>query len=164
MVDPRPRRPFDESLFVICFAALYRNAVAARLGPADAAARRRVRELLDPRRVLRSARRTLDELHTDLKRRAEEGVILAREAARARDEGANRRDAARRLEKMSPYQLHRVRPLSELLDSLPEDLAAIELGEGIAWRTQALFEPMADVVHAQHAALDVLEKRLGDTR
>jgi len=41
LVDPRPRRPFEEALFVICFAALYRNAVATRLGSVDAAARAR---------------------------------------------------------------------------------------------------------------------------
>ena len=123
-------------------------------------AERRVSELLDPRRVLAAARRTHQELLADLEARVDAGNKLAAEAGRARSDGKTDAEIVSRLEKLGSYQLHRVRPLSELMASLPEDLLRLELEHGIAARTQLLFAPMAERVRAEGAILDRLEAAL----
>ncbi len=158
LVDPRPRRPFEEVLFLVCFAASYRPAVLARLGSADADTRRVV-GLLDPLRLLRSARSALRTLLADLDERVRSGHDLVAEAREATSEGAGPSEIARRLERRSAYQLHRVRPFTELVASLPEDLQRFELGEGIGLRVDLLFAPLAAQARAQIAALDDLEAR-----
>jgi hypothetical protein len=168
LVDARAERPFDEVLFVICFAASYGPAIAARVKgearPLTPSARVRVAKLLDPQRVLLLARRALGDVLMDVERRAKEAVELDREARAALAAQASPEEIAARLEKLSPYQMHRVRPFADFLTSLPEDVFRFELSEGIALRRALLFEPLAEEIRAQMAILDGLEKKLAARR
>jgi hypothetical protein len=164
LVDSRTHRPFEEVLFVLCFASSYRDAIVARvrgeprvLAPA---ARRRVAELLNPRRVVEGARRTLGQVLADLERRSSEGRKLQEEADRGRRAGLREAQIIERLEAMSPYQLQRVRPLRDLMNSLPEDLVRIELGSAMGLRTSLLFDPLAEQIRAEMAILDRIDERL----
>jgi hypothetical protein len=164
IIEPRSRRPLEESLFVACFAATYRTPILARIGSDPrsdrAEAERRLSELLDPRRVLSAARRTHQDLFADLQARVSDGKKLAEEAQRAKAAGKTDAEIVARLEKLGSYQLHRVRPLSELMASLPQDLLRLELEHGIAARTQLLFGPMAERARAEGMILDELERAL----
>jgi hypothetical protein len=164
IIEPRGRRALEEALFVACFASTYRSAILSRVRPDDGglsgAARRRVSELLDPKRILASARRTHQELLADLEARVAAGAKLVQEVQRARGEGIADADIVHRLERLGSYQLHRVRPLSELMASLPDDLLRVELDRGIAARTMLLFEPLAERTRAERAILDRLEAAL----
>jgi hypothetical protein len=164
LVNTRAQRPFDEVLFVICFAASYRPAIVSRvkgdahpLTPND---RRRVGDLLDPRRVLRAAQRALREVLADVELRAKQASELDREARAALAAHTPPAEIAARLEKLSPYQLHRVRPFADFITSLPEDLFRFELSEGIDLRRRLLFEPLAEQIRAQAAILDGLDLKL----
>jgi hypothetical protein len=164
LVDTRPSRPFEEVLFVVYFTASYRGAILARVeGDAHALApseRRRAVGLLDPHRVIEAARRTLILVLADVETRAAEGAVLSGAAHAARAEGALLTEIAGRLERLSPYQMHRVRPFAEMLTSLPEDLLVFEISEGIDLRVKLIFEPLAEQIRRQLAILEQVELRL----
>jgi hypothetical protein len=164
LVDTRPFRPFDEVLFVVYFTASYQRAIVVRIEGDGLAAtkRRRVAELLDPRLVIKASRRALARVLADVETRATEGGALSRAAHAARAEGASLDDIAARLERLSPYQMHRVRPFAELLTSLPEDLLAFELAEGIDLRVELIFEPVAERIRRELAILEQLDLRLAE--
>jgi hypothetical protein len=166
LVDTHPGRPFEEVLFVVYVTASYRSTIVARVdGDAHALApseRRRAAELLDPHRVIEAARRTLALVLADVETRAAEGYALGRAAHAARGEGASLDEIAARLERLSPYQMHRVRPFAEMLMSLPEDLLRFEVSEGIELRVKLIFEPLAEQIRRQLAILDQLELRLAE--
>lgn len=139
-------RPFEEALFVVCFAASYGAAIRTRMGRASSA--------LDPHHLVARARRDRKALLEDLEERIRSGRSLAKAVARAD------RDALRTLDPKESYQLHRVRALPDILDSLPEDVRHFEVTRGISVRIDLLFEPLAARTRAELTALDKLEAKL----
>jgi hypothetical protein len=166
LTDRGASRPFEEIVFVVCFAASYRDAIVSRVGGARLApaARRRVAALLDSRRMLEDAKRTLRKALVDLESRIEEGTSLEDEARRGRSAGLTDGEIVRRLEALSPYQMHATRTLSSLLLSLPDDLRKFEIDGGIGLRVRLLFRPLADSVRAELSILDALSERVKDVR
>ncbi|RKG94110.1 hypothetical protein [Corallococcus terminator] len=160
----RERAPLEEALFVVCFAASYRDAVLSRVeGRARApspAVRRRVERALDPLRLLREAQRTSAAVLADLEERVESGLRYEAKAREALARAEPEADVVRALEAAGSYQLHRVRPLGEVLLALPEDLRKFELTEGMGLRSRLLFAPLAERARAEHAVLERLEARL----
>ncbi len=158
------RAPLDEALFVACFAASYRKPILARvLGrvPAlSASARRRVAQVLDPVRILREARRSTTTVLADLEERVRASLEMDEAAREALGTGASEEQAVRKLEALGSYQLHRVRPLAEVLLGLPEDLRRFELTEGMGVRARLLFAPLAERARAELALLERLEQHL----
>ncbi|OJT26807.1 hypothetical protein BO221_01925 [Archangium sp. Cb G35] len=157
------RAPLEEALFVACFAASYLKAILARVQGRTVlgtAARRRVAQVLDPARILRNARRNTAAVLADLEERLRSGLALEEAAGEALAEGASEAQVVRRLESLGSYQLHRVRPLAELLLGLPDDLRRFELTEGIGMRSRLLFAPLAERSRAELALLERLEQHL----
>jgi hypothetical protein len=154
LVTPSPLRPFEETLFVILFATSYRALVLRRVEQASApVAKKRVARALDPKLLLASARRDLARQCADLEERIESGDQLREAAAKAFARGTSDRETVAILERISPYQLHNVRPLGELLLSLPPDIRRYEIGDGITARRDLMFAPLLQIVRAQ---LDVI--------
>jgi hypothetical protein len=156
LVAARAERTFDEMLFLVLFAASYRDLVALH-DPS-----KRVEDLLDPRRLLRAARSTVSSVSADLETRVAAGHAIERSVADATQRGLDAIAIARRLEQVDAYQLQRIRSLSELFASLPDAIARHEVERGIALRRQLLFEPLAERARAELAILDRLEKQLAD--
>jgi hypothetical protein len=158
------RAPFDEALFVACFAASYRKPILARVqgrGPAlSATARRRVAQVLDPVRILRAARRGTAAVLADLEERVRSSLALEEAARGALGQGASEEQVVRSWESLGSYQLHRVRPLAEVLLALPEDLRRFELAEGMGVRARLLFAPLAERARAELVLLERLEQHL----
>lgn len=158
------RLPLEEALFVVCFAASYRDAVLTRVegrGRAPSASvRRRVERALDPVRLVASARRTAASLLEDLEEREVAGFALQAQARAALEHGVSDAELARRVEDLGGHQLQRVRPLGELLLALPEDLRRFELTEGMGLRSWLLFAPLAERARAEVAVLERLERAL----
>lgn len=158
VAEGRGRRPFEEALFVVCFLASYRELLLARARDATTpAARKRLATLLDARRALRSVRRTWHDLVDDLETRIAGSRRLEEEARKALSLRAGKAETAKRLSQAGSYQLERIRPITELLGALPDDLLSFELEAGIARRTALLFEPLAERARAERAILDRLE-------
>jgi hypothetical protein len=160
----RERAPLEEALFAVCFAASYRDAVLSRVeGRAralSAAVRKRVEKALDPLRLVREAQRTSAAVLADLEERVESGLRYEEHARKALARSEPEADVVRALEAAGSYQLHRVRPLGEVLLALPEDLRQFELTEGMGLRSRLLFAPLAERARAEHAVLAKLEARL----
>ncbi len=159
------RAPLDETLFVACFAACYLPAILARVQGRTAlssAARRRVARLLEPVRILRNARRHTAALVADLEERVRSSRELAHAMREASARGATDAQVVERMESLGSYQLHRVRPLTQVLLDLPEDLRRIELTDAWVVRQRLLFEPQAERARAELALLERLERRLTD--
>ncbi|WP_257447930.1 hypothetical protein [Archangium lipolyticum] len=158
------RAPLDETLFVACFAASYLEAVLARVrGQAPALstpARRRVARMLDPSRILREARRSTAAVLADLEERVRSSLVFEEAARDALAKEASAEEVARRWESLGSYQLHRVRPLAEVLLGLPDDLRRFELEKGMGVRARLLFEPLAERTRAELALLERLEQQL----
>jgi hypothetical protein len=159
IVEPRGRRPFEESLFVACFVHTYRQPLLDRIGDHDAGdSRKRMSELLDPRRVLIEAQRTHRDLLADLEARVTAGKRIVGEAGAARAQGLGDADIVRKLEQLGPYQLQRVRTVSELMQAMPMDIVRAELEQGITARTELLFEPLAERTRTELATLERLAR------
>jgi hypothetical protein len=158
------RAPLDEALFVACFAASYLEAVLARVrGQAPALstpARRRVARMLDPKRILREARRSTAAVLADLEERVHSSRVMDEAAREALASTASAEEVARRWESLGSYQLHRVRPLTEVLLGLPDDLKRFELEKGMEVRARLLFAPLAERARADLALLERLERQL----
>lgn len=158
------RAPLEEALFVACFAASYRDAILARVRGRtpvlSTTARRRVARVLEPGRILREARRSTQAVLADLEERVRSGAELEAAARGALEEGASEEQVVRRLESLGSYQLHRVRPLAELLLGLPDDLRRFELEKGLGVRSRLLFAPLAERARAELALLERLEQHL----
>ncbi|HEY4176850.1 MAG TPA: hypothetical protein VGM90_08465 [Kofleriaceae bacterium] len=155
LVAPAAARSFETQLFVLLFAASYRALVIRRTEQAGApVARKRIAKALDPRAIVAGLRSTLARQHADLKARISEGDELREAAAAGRAKGHDDAQIVRHLERLSSYQLHHVRPLGELLMSLPASLRAYELSDGIEARTRLVFEPLLRQTIAQQALLE----------
>lgn len=158
------RAPLEEALFVACFAASYLEAILTRVKGRtpvlSTTARRRVARVLEPARILREARRNTEAVLADLEERVRSSRELEEAAARALEEGASEEQVVRRLESLGSYQLHRVRPLAELLLGLPDDLRRFELTKGLGLRSRLLFAPLAERARAELALLERLEQHL----
>ncbi len=159
LVAPSPTRSFEESLFVVLFAASYRAHVIRRVEPAPVA-RKRVARALDPRMIIAGLRRELQRQCDDLEKRIAEGDQLRQAAERARERGADDREVAAIMEKLSTYQLHYLRPLGELLLSLPPEIRRHEMGDGITARRELVFGPLLAVTRAQLQQLVAIERSL----
>jgi hypothetical protein len=158
------RPPVEEALFRVLFAASYRGAVLARVEGrtrnVPATVRRRVEKALDPLRLLASARKTAASVLADLEERVHSGLQMHEQARAGLARGQSPEDLVRQMEARDSYQLHRVKPLGELLLALPEDLRDFELREGMALRAHLLFEPLAERARAELALLERLERKL----
>lgn len=159
LVAPSPTRSFEESLFVVLFAASYRAHVIRRVEHAPVA-RKQVARALDPRVVIAGLRRELKRQGDDLERRIAEGDQLRDAAARARAAGADDREVAAIMEELSTYQLHYVRPLGDLLLSLPPEIRRHEMAEGITARRELVFRPLLALTRAQQQQLAAIEVAL----
>ncbi|MEJ7734146.1 MAG: hypothetical protein WKG00_33750, partial [Polyangiaceae bacterium] len=159
IVEPRGRRPFEESLFVACFVHTYRQPLLDRIGDHDGGdSKKRMSELLDPRRVLTEAQRTHRDLLADLEARVTAGKRIVGEAGAARAQGLDDASIVRKLEQLGPYQLQRVRTVSELMQAMPMDIVRAELEQGITARTELLFEPLAERTRTELATLERLAR------
>lgn len=155
-------RPFEEVVFVASFALAYRDAVVGKVrgpSPISLAARRRVGDLLSPKRIVTSARRRLLEAADDLDARVTAGLAMERHAALAAKHGVPDADIARELGRSFPYQLHGMRPFEELIRSLPAELRAFELSKGPGLRARVLFRPLAAQMRAE---IEILDRLLGE--
>lgn len=153
-----PDRSFEEGLFVILFASSYRALVMRRAEQAGApVARRHVARALDPRVIVATLRRALTKQIADLEERMASGDQLYAAASSLRAAGAPDPAIVRELERISPYQLHYMRPLGELLLSLPVDIRHYEMGEGITARRELIFAPLLQLARAQLAVLTNLD-------
>ncbi len=164
LVQPGQPRTFEETVFVLCFAVGYGEMLASRIvgagGRANPSTRRRVVELLDPRRVLADGKRSLTTLLVDLEERVRSGLVSSEAGRAGGGPGGSEADTVRRLERAGAYQLQHVRPLAEFLLTLPDDLRAFELTRGMQLRAELLFAPLAEGVRAQQAILDALGAKL----
>jgi hypothetical protein len=162
------RAPLDEALFVAYFAASYREPILARVRgrvpTLSAPGRRRVTQMLDPVRILREARRSTAAVLADLEERVRAGLEMDEAARDALSTGASEEQVVRKLEALGSYQLHRVRPLGELLLGLPEDLRRFELTRGMGMRARLLFAPLAERARAEQVLLEKLEQHLTSQR
>jgi len=153
-----PHRTFEESLFVVLFAASYRALVIRRAEQAGApVARKHVAKTLDPRAVIAGLRRALAKQLADLEERMASGDALFAAAAAGHARGATDAEILAELERISPYQLHHIRPLSELLLALPVDVRRYEIGAGIIARRDLIFAPLLHQTRAQQQLLAKLE-------
>lgn len=134
-------RALEGDLFLVTFATCY--------GPLLGKRSAKTRKILDPAALLRSASLRAERLVSDLDERVRSSNALADASRAARERGASDEDIAAGLEKESAYQLNRVRPLATLLLSLPADLRAFELDQGMAMRCRLLFEPLAQRARAE---------------
>jgi len=143
LVEVTPDRSFEEGLFVILFAAAYRTLVIRRAEQAGApVARKRVARALDPRVIITALRRMLTRQHTDLRERMAGGDRLLAAARAGRVAGDDDATIIRRLETISPYQLHHIRPLHQLLLGLPPEIREFEMTDGIVARRDLVFAPL----------------------
>ncbi len=158
------RPPFEEALFTVLFAASYRSAVLVRVEGrtrnVPATVRRRVERALDPLRLLAAARKTAASVLEDLEVRVTSGLRMHEQARVGLARGLTPEVLVPQLEASDSYQLHRVRPLRELLLTLPEDLLDFELRQGMGLRAHLLFEPLAERARADVALLERLERKL----
>lgn len=160
LVEPSaalPPRPLETSLFVLTFASLYRPVLVRRLrlDTRPTPLQRRLGRLLDPRRIRRRAQRRARDLLADLDARIADGEAMqaALDAAPAEDDDARRHA----ITAFGSYQLERVRPVEEVLASLPEDVRRVELDRGPGVRARLLFAPLAAVVRRELEVLDALD-------
>ncbi|MFZ5479719.1 MAG: hypothetical protein ACOZNI_23345 [Myxococcota bacterium] len=155
LTDPRAARRFEEVLLLATVAGAYSETIAARVHGGDA---RRVRQRLDPRAILRAERRRLADALVDMEARRDAGPALAAVARAALAEGLAPVDVAARLAVDGPpYQLHPMRPLPEVVASLPPAMARYEVERGLERRARVLFAPLADDLRAKIAILERLE-------
>ncbi len=155
LVDPRGARRFEEVVLVATVSASYAETIAARV--ATPAEQRRVRSRLDPRAVLRAERERLSAALADLEARRDAGPRLAATSRAALAAGEGVEGAAVALEaRGTPYQLHAMRPLRELIRALPAPLQRFEMEHGMALRTRWMFTPLCDELVARIAILDRL--------
>lgn len=158
LADPRAVRTFEETVFLMCAAACYRDAIAARARGGARGGDRIVLSRLDPQRILVRERRRLAGALVDLEERIEAGLDMERIA---RATTLSPPALAELLErKKGAYQLHPMRSFSELVATLPEELARFELGPGMGVRARTLFTPLAEQLRARIAILDRLETQL----
>lgn len=160
LVEPgpnQPRRTLETSLFVLCFASLYRPVLTRRLRleTRPPALRRRLSRMLAPRTILAHARSRARDLLADLDERIASGEAMqqALDHAPATDEAT--RIAA--IKSLGAYQLERMRPVSEVFDALPPDVREVELRRGPGLRAKLLFAPLAEVLRHELTVLDGLE-------
>jgi hypothetical protein len=156
-----PERTFEEGLFVVLFASSYRALVMRRAEQAGApVARRHVARALDPRVIIATLRRALTKQIADLEERMASGDQLYAAASSLRAAGASDTAIVRELERISPYQLNYMRPLGELLLSLPIDIRRYEMSDGITARRELIFTPLLQLARAQLGVLAKLETKL----
>jgi hypothetical protein len=125
-----------------------------------AGAKKRLAALLDPGAAVERARGIAAAVRSDLEARISGGRDLEREVARARAANATTPELVRRLAKAGSYQLDRVRPLSELMATLPDDIVHTEIDRGIGRRISMLFEPLAARARAEEEILSTLHASL----
>lgn len=158
LVAPAPARSFEESLFVVLFAASYRAHVIRRVEQASApVARKRVARALDPKAIVAGLRRELRRQCDDLEERIASGDQLRDAVVRAHAAGADDREIVKTMERLSTYQLHHVRPLGELLLSLAPDVRRHEMTDGITARRELVFGPLLALTRAQLDLLTTIE-------
>jgi len=161
LVEWTPARTFEEGLFVILFCTAYRSALLRRAEQAGApVGKAHLARTLEPRRIAATMRRALLRQRADLEQRISEGEQLLEAALAAREAGASDADIVREIETLSPYQMQHVRPLGEMLLSLPPALRRFEISDGIAARRDLIFQPLLEHTIAQLDVLTHVEERI----
>jgi hypothetical protein len=144
-------------VFVVALMAAYRGPLLEQLTADEAD---RMRGVLDPRRLIGRVRRRTERVLRDLETRIAQSGQMAREGAEWRRAGVSETVIAARLEQLGVYQLQHVREFASFVLSLPEDLRVFELGPGFHFRSQIIFETLAEQMRGQLRALGGLEARL----
>jgi len=150
-------RSFEEAVFVVALMAGYRARLLEQVTPEEA---ERLREQLEPGRLVARVRRRIERVLGDLEARIASSADMVRAAAELRGLGAKEEVIAVRLEELGVYQLQHVRSFADFVLSLPQDLRAFELGPGFMHRSRIIFETLAENARAQLRALDGLAARL----
>ncbi len=136
---------FPETLFVLHFAASYRDILRARVVAAgdrlSPTARRRLGMVLDPKRILKRAIQDNELLIDDLRGRLELDRDFEAEVEHLRSAKGDV-DITEALTKIGAYQLERVQPLKQLHRMLPPDLKRFELAFGVKGRREMIFQPL----------------------
>jgi hypothetical protein len=155
ITDARIQRRFEEVILLAAVAASYVDAVAARLGGAEA---RRVRARLNRQAILRGERQRLEAALADLDARHAAGPAIGAAGRSAIERGADLAAAAAAVERSgAPYQLHPMRPFREVIGALPPALARYELTRGPDERARWIFGPLAEELRARIGILERLE-------
>jgi hypothetical protein len=150
-------RSFDEAVFVVALMAAYRGPLLEQLTADEA---KRMRGVLDPRRLIGRVRRRTERVLRHLETRIAQSAEMAREGAEGQRAGVHEKVIAAQLERLGAYQLQHVRAFASFVLSLPEDLRAFELGPGFQFRSRVIFETLAEQMRGQLRALGGLEARL----
>jgi hypothetical protein len=150
-------RSFDEAVFVVALMAAYRGPLLEQLSAADAD---RMRDLLDPTRLIARVRRRTERVLHDLETRIAQAAQVAREGAESQRAGVPETAIAARLERLGVYRLQHVREFASFVLSLPDDLRTFELGPGFHFRSRIIYETLAEQMRGQLRALRGLEARL----
>ncbi len=154
---------FHETLFVLHFAASYRDILRARVLASGEnlppVTRRRLSNVLDPKRIAKRAIRDCELLVADLEQRLKLDRDLETELGRLRTITSDDTIACV-LTNIGAYQLERVQPLRQLMRMLPEDLRRAELTRGVSGRRHMLFEPLLARCRTELALLRGLAESL----
>lgn len=157
ITDPRRPKRLEEVVLLATVAGAYGALIARRARAGGGADERRARARLDPAAIVRAEVRRLTDALDDMERRREAGPRLAEAGRAALARGLSPTDAATAVARGGlPYQLHPMRPLPELVATLPAALQVYELTEGPAWRAQAMFAPLAEELRARIRILEGL--------
>ena len=158
---------FEETLFVLHFAASYRDILRARVvGAGESLApsmRKRLATILDGKRIVKRAVRNREQMAADLRQRLADDRSLEGELERLRATVADR-DLVTAMSELGGYQLERVQPLKRLMAMLPADLRRTELATGIATRRERIFEPLLARTEVELRLLRGLADQLGVNR
>lgn len=138
---------FPETLFVLHFAASYRDILRARVNATgdklSTADRRRLGLVLDPKRILERAIEQNELLASDLRSRLALDRDFEAEVAKLTSAKGDV-DVTDALTNIGAYQLERVQPLKQLHRMLPPDLRRFELAFGAKGRREMIFEPLLE--------------------
>lgn len=123
-----------------------------------AAMRIEIESLLDHERLLREERKRAELEFKKWDERSREALKSSQLAAQLFAKGVPVLEAVQKIEKLYPYELNSQKPLSELIASIPEEMAAWELDSGNKHRVHQLYNPSRDMIAAYRNILQKLEK------
>ena len=117
-----------------------------------------IEALLDHERVLKEEMKRADLECKKWEERSREAMKSAQLAGQLFQRGVPIAEAVQKIEKLYPYELNSQKPLSELIASIPEDIAQWELETGNKHRVMQLYNPSKEMLAAYRATLQKLEK------
>lgn len=117
-----------------------------------------IESLLDHSRLLREEKKRADIEFRKWEERARDALKSSQLASQLFAKGVPVLEAVEKIEKLYPYELNSQKPLSELIASIPEEMAAWELAPGNKHRVHQLYHPSRDMIAAYRSILLKLEK------